>query len=152
MWSYPMTAEPSSKEPVEIFYSYSHKDEALRDELEKHLGILKRRGIITDWHDRRIGAGKEWEGAIDRHLESAKVILLLISSDFIASDYCYDIEMKRAMQRHEAGEARVHTCHLAGCKLAWSTLREITGPAHRCQSSNFKSLGKSRRSFYKHII
>jgi hypothetical protein len=58
--------------PVEIFYSYSHKDEVLRDELEKHLSILKRQGVISGWHDRRIAAGSEWAGEIDEHLESAK--------------------------------------------------------------------------------
>ena len=93
--------------PIEVFFSYSHKDEELRDELEKHLSILKRQGVITGWHDRRIGAGREWEGEIDTHLDTAHVILLLISADFLASDYCYDKEMKRAMERHEAGEARV---------------------------------------------
>ena len=93
--------------PVEVFFSYSHRDEALRDELEKHLSLLKRQGVITAWHDRKIGAGREWEGQIDGHLNSAVVILLLISADFLDSDYCYDVEMKRAMERHEAGEARV---------------------------------------------
>jgi tetratricopeptide (TPR) repeat protein len=93
--------------PVELFYSYSHKDEELRNELENHLSILKRQGVIAGWHDRRIGAGKEWEGQIDAHLNSAAVILLLISSDFLASDYCYDVEMRRALERHDAGEARV---------------------------------------------
>jgi len=93
--------------PIEVFYSYSHKDEELRDELEKHLSILKRQGVIQSWHDRRIGAGREWEGEIDTHLNTAHVILLLISADFLASDYCYDVEMKRAMERHEAGEACV---------------------------------------------
>ena len=95
------------KSDVEVFYSYSHRDEELREELERHLSILKRQGIITDWHDRKIGAGTEWKGQIDIHLNTARVILLLISSDFLASDYCYDIEMRRAIERHEAGEARV---------------------------------------------
>ena len=90
-----------------MFYSYSHKDEELRQQLENHLAILRRKGVITDWHDRKIGAGKEWEGEIDEHLNTARIILLLISSDFIASDYCYDVEMQRAMERHEAGETRV---------------------------------------------
>jgi predicted RecA/RadA family phage recombinase len=93
--------------PIEVFFSYSHKDEELRDELEKHLSILRRQGVITGWHDRRIGAGKEWEGEIDEHLNTADVILLLISADFLASDYCYDKEMRRALERHDAGEARV---------------------------------------------
>ena len=93
--------------PIAVFYSYSHKDEALRERLEVHLKLLKRQGIIEDWHDRRISAGTEWEGQINQYLESAQLILLLISADFLASDYCYDKEMQRALARHEAGEARV---------------------------------------------
>lgn len=104
-------------EPIEVFFSYSHKDEALRDELEKHLTILKRQGVITAWHDRGIVAGEEWEGEIDEHLNSALVILLLVSADFLASNYCYEIEMMRAMERHEAGEARVIPVILRPC--AW---------------------------------
>ena len=92
---------------VKLFYSYSHKDEGFREELENHLSILRRRGVITDWHDRKIGAGREWEGEIHEHLNTAHIILLLVSSDFLASDYCYDVEMSRAMERHIADEARV---------------------------------------------
>ncbi len=92
---------------IEVFYSYSHHDEVLRDELEKHLSILRRQGVISQWHDRQIGAGREWEGQIDQRLNSAQVILILISADFLASDYCYDIEMMRAMERNDSGEARV---------------------------------------------
>jgi hypothetical protein len=100
-----MSAKPAKA--IEVFYSYSHKDEDLRDELEKHLSILKHQGVIQSWHDRRIGAGREWEGEIDKHLNTAHVILLLISADFLASDYCYEVEMKQAMERHEAGEVCV---------------------------------------------
>jgi len=92
---------------AEVFYSYSHQDESLRNELEKHLRGLVHGGQIAEWHDRQIGAGTEWEDEIHAHLESAHIILLLISSDFIASEYCYGIEMQRALARHEAGEARV---------------------------------------------
>ncbi|MBW4577998.1 MAG: toll/interleukin-1 receptor domain-containing protein [Tildeniella nuda ZEHNDER 1965/U140] len=92
---------------IEVFFSYSHRDETLRDELAKHLSILKRQGVITAWHDRQITAGSEWAGAIDDHLNSARVILLLISADFLASDYCWDIELRRAIERHEAGDACV---------------------------------------------
>jgi hypothetical protein len=97
----------SSDPPIEVFVSYSHKDEALREELGKHLSLLKRERVIDEWHDRRIGAGREWAGAIDEHLNSAAVVLLLVSSDFLASDCCYDIEMKRALERHDASDARV---------------------------------------------
>jgi len=100
---------------AKVFFSYSHRDEPLRDELEKHLSILKRQGFIETWHDRRIGAGAEFEHEISENLETADVILLLVSSDFLASDYCYDIEMRRAMERHEAGEARVIPVILRPC-------------------------------------
>lgn len=93
--------------PLKVFFSYSHKDELLKDELERHLSALRRTGQIEEWHDRRIGAGEEWRGAIDSNLEAADIVLLLISADFIASDYCMDVEMARAMERHKAGDARV---------------------------------------------
>ena len=92
---------------VEVFYFYTHVDEALRDELEKHLTLLQRQGYITQWHDRRIDAGMEWAHTIDTHLDTAALILLLISPDFIASDYCYTLEMTRALERHDRNNACV---------------------------------------------
>ena len=92
---------------IKIFLSYSHEDEKLRDILAKHLCILERQQIIQSWYDRDIAAGTEWAGEISEQLQLADIILLLISADFLASDYCYDIEMKRAMERHDAGKARV---------------------------------------------
>jgi TIR domain. len=97
----------TKSEAVRLFYSYSHKDEQLRDELETHLKLLQRQGLIEIWHDRMIEAGDEWKQKIDENLERADIVLLLVSADFIASDYCYEIEMKRALECHEKGEARV---------------------------------------------
>lgn len=93
--------------PLDVFISYSHKDEELKEELEVHLANLKRQGKIKPWQDRAIEAGAEWDAEIKTRLESAQVILLLISPRFIASEYCYDKEMQRAMQRHENSTARV---------------------------------------------
>ena len=73
----------------------------------KHLSLLQRQGVIQTWHDRNINAGDDWKQQIDDNLNTATVILLLISADFLASDYCYEIEMQRALERHNAGEARV---------------------------------------------
>src|SRR5579862_3836227 len=101
--------------PIELFYSYSHKDEKLREKLETHLALLKRQGVIADWHDRKITAGQEWSNKIDEHLNTAQIILLLVSADFLASDYCYDVEMKRAIERHETGEAYVIPIILRPC-------------------------------------
>lgn len=100
---------------VSVFFSYSHQDEALRNQLEKHLSALRRQGVISTWHDRRIGAGKEFKREISQNLEQAEIILLLISPDFIASDYCYDIEMERAIERHKDGTARVIPVILRPC-------------------------------------
>ncbi|MEH2205005.1 MAG: GUN4 domain-containing protein [Nostoc sp.] len=92
---------------LQLFFSYSHKDEALRDELAKHLTILERQGVISSWHDRRIVPGEEWDYQINDNLNTADIILLLISSDFLFSKYCWDVEVKKAIERHHAGEACV---------------------------------------------
>ncbi|WP_375479387.1 toll/interleukin-1 receptor domain-containing protein [uncultured Nostoc sp.] len=102
-----MSISLPSTESIEVFFSYAHKDEEFKNELVKHLSILKRQGVITAWHDREITAGTEWASEIDKHLNKARIILLLISSDFLASDYCYEIELVRAMERHASGEACV---------------------------------------------
>lgn len=102
-----MTASSGTISTVEVFCSYSHRDEEYKDQLLSHLATLRRAKVITAWHDRIIDGGTEWAGQIDAHLRSAHVILLLISSDFMNSDYCNDVELAEAMRRHEAGEARV---------------------------------------------
>src|SRR5256714_5953688 len=100
---------------VEIFFSYAHEDETWRNTLEKHLNNMKRQRLITGWNDRNISAGQEWAHEIDRRLQTARIILLLISADFMASDYCYSVEVKRAMERHHKGEARVIPIILRPC-------------------------------------
>lgn len=100
-------SEREASQPIELFYSYAHRDERLRKHLETHLSALRQQGVITEWHDRKIVAGTDWKQSIDTHLMTAKVILLLISPDFLASDYCYGVEMQRALARHAAGEASV---------------------------------------------
>lgn len=96
-----------SRRDIKIFFCYAHEDEVLLIELEKQLSLFKRQGIISSWYDRDIRAGNEWSNEIEKHLSTADIILLLVSPDFIASDYIYGVEMQRAMERHEAGEACV---------------------------------------------
>jgi hypothetical protein len=79
----------------------------LLDQLAKHLSILQRQTIIESRHDRKIQAGEEWDRKIDSNLESAQIILLLVSPDFVASDYCYEKEVEKAMQRYESGQSKV---------------------------------------------
>ena len=93
--------------PLRLFYSYSPIDERLRGELESHPKLLQRRGLIATWHERQVEAGQDRRQQIDENLEHADIILLLVSSDFLASDYCYEMEMMRAFKHNNAGEARV---------------------------------------------
>jgi len=101
--------------PAQLFYSYAHEDERLRKQLENHLSTLKRDQLISGWYDREITAGTRWRGAIDEHLKSAKIILLLVSADFLASDYCNDVELKQAMEQDRRGDARVIPVILRPC-------------------------------------
>ncbi len=78
---------------IEIFISYASEDEKLRAKLVTHLAALKRQGLVTVWHNHKIGPGLDRQTEIDRHLNAAQIILLLVSADFIESDYCYSTEM-----------------------------------------------------------
>lgn len=107
--------QPKATEPLKVFISYSHKDERMLDELSKHLALLRREGIIGSWHDRKITAGERWTDKINDQLTNADLILLLVSPDFLASDYVFDVEVAEAMKRHEAGDARVVPIILRPC-------------------------------------
>jgi hypothetical protein len=100
---------------VKLFVSYSHKDEVLRDALETHLSLLKNQGVIQVWYDRKIGAGTEFAASIDENLADSQIILLLISPDFLASAYCWGVEMTQAMQMHEKKTARIIPVILRAC-------------------------------------
>src|SRR5260370_10438538 len=91
---------------VEVLLCYGQKEEQLLKKLKIQLKPIQREGLVKIWHDRDISAGKDWEQEIDKHLNTAQIILLLISPDFIDSEYCYSIEMKRAMERDKLGEVR----------------------------------------------
>lgn len=103
-----------------LFLSYSHKDEEAMGLLETHLQSMVRRGLLESWHDRRIDPGSEIKDEISANLEKADIIALLVSPYFIASDYCYNVEMKRALDRHEAGSAVVIPIILEYCN--WHSL------------------------------
>src|ERR1041384_4749549 len=120
-----MPTKPPPVGAVKVFCSYAHLDENLRDKLERQLSPLLRTGQIENWHDRKIKAGEKWRGKIDDELNSAHNILLLVSPDFIASDYCYKIEMTRALERHENGEARVVPVILRPCNWQKMPFAEI---------------------------
>lgn len=100
---------------VTVFYSYSRRDDGYRITLETHLSVLRNEGLIAPWSDRCIDPGTEWASQIAEQLDAAQVILLLVSANFLASDFCYRIEMKRALERHTAGTARVIPIILRPC-------------------------------------
>jgi internalin A len=118
-----LTNEPLSA--IRVMCCYSRKDERLREELDTHLKLMHRQGLITTWHDRNIDAGEDWKQSIDDNLERADIILLLVSSDFIASDYCYATEMKRALEKHRNGEAVVIPLIVRDVNLSIAPIKEI---------------------------
>jgi hypothetical protein len=97
----------TSRRPVRLFFSYSHKDERHLNTLKTHLSGLRRRGLIEEWHDRQIAPGQEWDKAIDENLQTSEIVLLLVTPDFMRSEYVNEKEIKRAIEKHERGEARV---------------------------------------------
>lgn len=100
---------------LNVFISCAQQDEALRNELQQQLRILERSDLINIWHRGKIELGEEHEKERDVHLDQAHIILLLISQHFVDADDCYNIEMKRAMSRHDAGNARVIPVLLRPC-------------------------------------
>ncbi|MBL6988114.1 MAG: TIR domain-containing protein [Methylobacter sp.] len=113
--------------PVKLFISYSHEDEDLRAELEKHLKPLQRKKVIDTWHDRKIGVGTEWQQAIDEKLETADIVLLLVSPDFLNSDYCNDMEIQCAMRKHEEKTTVVIPILLRHCDTDGAAFMKIQG-------------------------
>ena len=93
--------------PFSVFISYAHRDRAFCQELETHLSNLRRQNVIASWYDGDISPGTEWNSQIIEHLNTDHIILLLISADFMASDFCYSIEMTQAIARHDANQACV---------------------------------------------
>lgn len=93
--------------PFTAFISYSHKDDDLRRAFVEHLSILKKEGQLDAWHDGKILPGEVWADEIYSHLEEASLVFLLVSASFVKSEYCYEKEMRRALERHAQGVARV---------------------------------------------
>ena len=108
-----------------LFYSYSHEDALLRDELAKFLAPLRHKGQIVEWYDRQIEPGLRWESAISDKLQSANLILLLVSAAFLASDYCFGVEMEMAMRQVKNGTARIVPVLLRPCLWVESRFSEL---------------------------
>ncbi|KYC40225.1 TIR domain-containing protein [Scytonema hofmannii PCC 7110] len=140
----PEPLSQSENQAINVFFSYAHEDEDLRNELAKHLKLLERQKVIKAWYDRDITAGGEWKSEIEKQLNSAQIILLLISADFLYSEFCWSVELERAMQRHEAGEARVipiilrevdwHTAPFGKLQALPKNAQPVTGWSNRDQA------------------
>ncbi|MPV66326.1 DnaB-like helicase C-terminal domain-containing protein [Burkholderia sp. BE17] len=113
--------------PITVFISYSHKDERYKEALEEHLSVLQRHGKIASWSDRKISPGSSWKSEIDRNIEKADIILLLVSSSFIASGYCYEKELAVALSRQENEDAVVIPIFVRPADLSDEPLMGLQG-------------------------
>ncbi|SUS04851.1 putative Serine threonine-protein kinase pkn1 [Candidatus Defluviicoccus seviourii] len=120
-----MAAGDDEPRPISLFYSYSHKDEDLRQKLQEHLAVLRWDGRIAEWHDRNIDAGDDWAKAIDDNLKSADIVLLLVSASFLASPYCWGKEMSKALERNARDEATVIPVILRPCQWKQTRLQDL---------------------------
>ncbi|OWY22491.1 toll/interleukin-1 receptor domain-containing protein [Sphingobacteriales bacterium UPWRP_1] len=111
---------------INVFIAFSPADTALKDELEEHLTILQRQGVINVWHNQKIEAGENFDQIQAQALQNAQIILLLISSDFLASDYAYENEVLKALERHKQGQARVIPVILRDCIWKTGALGQLT--------------------------
>jgi hypothetical protein len=144
----------TAQQEIKLFYCYARADKPLRDELEKHLAWLRRRYQLTTWHDREILPGEDWEQAIDTHLNTAHLILLLFSPDFMASKYCSGKEMQRALERHQEGTCRVvpillRPTYWEGAPFSHLQLLPYSGTYASNRSSRLSFAGDSQAVHYQ---
>lgn len=110
-----------------VFISYSHKDEEFKDQFETHLSGLKNNGLINIWSDRKVHIGEEWDEKIKYKLKTSDIVIFLISSDFLASEYINEIEIKETIRRHENGEVYIAPIYLRPCDIEYSLLSKFQG-------------------------
>ncbi|WP_375476857.1 toll/interleukin-1 receptor domain-containing protein [uncultured Nostoc sp.] len=112
---------PAANKVVRIVYccSDSAQDKEMRQKLENHLSPLKWEGVSTTWDRTMISPGKDWKSEIDTNFKRADIILLLISSEFIASNYHWNVLAKQAMEQHSAKTSRVITILLSPVDNHW---------------------------------
>jgi hypothetical protein len=112
-------ANSTKTKGVKLFYSYAHEDEVYRNELSVHLAVHRMDGLVSEWHDRVIRAGEDWNKSIDAALTQAEIILFLVSPDFLASNYIHEIEMRTALRREAESVVRIVPIILRPC--AWNS-------------------------------
>ncbi|HZO74786.1 MAG TPA: toll/interleukin-1 receptor domain-containing protein [Ktedonobacteraceae bacterium] len=110
---------------IEIFLSYSHKDEKYCQELMRHLVSLQRQQSVSFWYDRQIAPGTNWAQEIEKHVYTSRIILLLMSADYLASDLLSSKEINLALERQKEGEAHVVPIILRPCLWKNTTIRDL---------------------------
>lgn len=116
------TQQLGPKEPpstgVRLFIFYARRDKSFKNELVTHLAGMRRKGIIADWNDRQILPGQDWDQEIKARLENSQIVLFLISSDFLNSDYIHDVEIARIMEKHEKGKVTIVPVVIRPCDFS----------------------------------
>lgn len=110
---------PNTNKNINLFVVYAPEDELLKEKLVEHLSILRHQGLISVFDEGNINAGEDWQQRKTELLNNAHLILLLISSDLLASDNLYNEEVVKSLQRHNKGEACVVPVLLRDC--VWKT-------------------------------
>jgi len=129
---------------IKIFFSYSHKDETYKEELDTHFTALKRSQKIKTWNNCEILAGQTWSDEIERELSEANIILLLISADFIASDYISEVVIQKSLQMENIGKARVIPIFCRPCDLEGMPFTQLEGlPNNKKPISDFENKDKA---------
>lgn len=110
---------------VKVFISYSHKDKEYKDELESHLSMMIRNGEIDQWNDKMIEPGEKWDESINESLDKAELLIFLVSSDFLNSEYCYGIETARSIAKHHENKATIIPVIIRHCDWQSSKLAQF---------------------------
>jgi TIR domain len=142
-------AENKMSEPVELFYSYSHEDEEYRKKLGEHLSVLRRAGLITDWHDRTSMPDRRGRKRSTVICSRPTSFWLLVSASFIASDYCWGDEMTKALARHKDGKARVIPIILHPCGWLRTPLQALQGVP---RDNKAISLWSNEHAAFDHVV
>lgn len=110
-----------------VFVSYSHKDGRFLEALENQLKLLKHKGYVEWWSDVQLVPGDDWRLVIDDKLENADIVILLVSIYFLSSDFCWEVELKQAIERHNKGTARVIPVFVRSCKWQKTPIEGLHG-------------------------
>lgn len=99
----------------EVFISYAHDNLDEREELIKHLTVLKRQGLISNWSDKKLIGGEIWDKVIKKKLDDADIVLFLVSSEFLASDYINNVEVEETIKKYHENTVQVFPIILNNC-------------------------------------